>query len=258
VKTTSLAALAAFIIAGPVSAAVLFTDNFDATSNQTPNHQITNPGRQGGTLATLGYLQAGNVQIGNTTNYPANTPSDAGDDMLLAFTGSAYVNYNFSNQTLPLAITFRGLVDSGSNEPSFWVAFSVGDNTVQWVNGASVSSILFRANGGTQLFDNGSATVGVSGFAPGMDAWTDYKVVLSDTAGTGSAWGTGGSRADYYSNGSFLGTMAISQLTASEGYIGFSSYDIVGIDDLKIETIPEPGAALLGGLGMLALLRRRR
>jgi uncharacterized protein (TIGR03382 family) len=47
-------------------------------------------------------------------------------------------------------------------------------------------------------------------------------------------------------------------LTASEGYIGFSSYDIVGIDDLKIETIPEPGAALLGGLGMLALLRRRR
>ncbi len=234
-----LAALAAFIIAAPASAAELFIDNYDATSNQTPNDQITNPGRQFGTLATLGYLQAGSVQIGNTTAYPANTPSVAGDDLLVAG-GSAYVNYNFSNQTRPLVITFRGLVDGSSNDPNNWVAFSVGDNTVQWVNGATVSSILFRANGGTQLFDNGSATVGASGFAPGLDAWTDYKIVLSDTAGTGSAWGTGGSRADYYANGSFMGTMAISQLTASEGYIGFSSYGIVGYDDLKIQTVITP------------------
>jgi autotransporter-associated beta strand protein len=240
VKALSIGALAAFvIIASPTSAAELFIDNFDATSNQTPNNQITHPGRQFGTLATLGYLQAGNVQIGNTTAYPANTPSVAGDDLLVAG-GSAYVNYNFSNQTHPLEITFRGLVDSGNPDLNNWVSFSVGDNTVQWVNGATVSSILFRANGGTQLFDNGSPTVGALGFAPGLDAWTDYKIVLSDTAGTGSAWGTGGSRADYYVNGSFVGTMAISQLTASEGYIGFSSYGIVGYDDLKIQTVITP------------------
>jgi hypothetical protein len=32
----------------------------------------------------------------------------------------------------------------------------------------------------------------------------------------------------------------------------------IGIDNIQISVIPEPSAALLGGLGMLALLRRRR
>jgi autotransporter-associated beta strand protein len=235
-KTTSLAALAGFIIAGPAFAAELFTDNFDVTSNNSPNAEIGNPGRQGGALATLSYLLGGDVQVGNTTVYAANTPSDAGDDMLTVGT-IAYVNYDFSNQTLPLEITFRGLVDNGNPDPNNWVSFSVGDNTIQYVNGATVSSILFRANGATQLFDNGSPSVGASGFAPGSEVWTDYKIVLSDTAGTGSAWGTGGSRADYYANGSFMGTMAISQLTAGEGYIGFASAYIAGYDDLKIKTV---------------------
>jgi uncharacterized protein (TIGR03382 family) len=30
------------------------------------------------------------------------------------------------------------------------------------------------------------------------------------------------------------------------------------IDNLSVSLIPEPGAALLGGLGLLTLLRRRR
>ncbi|OYV04763.1 MAG: hypothetical protein CFE26_15145, partial [Verrucomicrobiales bacterium VVV1] len=30
------------------------------------------------------------------------------------------------------------------------------------------------------------------------------------------------------------------------------------IDDVRVTIVPEPSAALLGGLGMLALLRRRR
>jgi MYXO-CTERM domain-containing protein len=30
------------------------------------------------------------------------------------------------------------------------------------------------------------------------------------------------------------------------------------VDNIQVSTIPEPSAALLGGLGLLALLRRRR
>ena len=41
--------------------------------------------------------------------------------------------------------------------------------------------------------------------------------------------------------------------------IGVGSYtDNWGVDTVSFTTVPEPGAALLGGLGMLTLLRRRR
>jgi hypothetical protein len=243
--------------------AVLFTDNFDATSNQSPNDQIANPGRQGGSLATLGYIQSGNVQIGNTTTLPASPGSDLGDEFLAAFAGRAYVNYDFSNQTVPIEISFRGLISSISNGGlGDWVSLSIGNpgaTPFQFVNGASVSSILFRANGGTEVWNHGSSAPGGSGFAPAFDVWSDYKVVLSDTAGTGSAFGSGGSRADYYINGSLLGTLNITQLNSGEGYFGFASNRIVGYDNLQISTIPEPSSLLagIGGLAGLALLRRR-
>jgi MYXO-CTERM domain-containing protein len=40
--------------------------------------------------------------------------------------------------------------------------------------------------------------------------------------------------------------------------VGGSNTDSWGIDTVSFTTVPEPGAALLGGLGMLTLLRRRR
>lgn len=254
IRTIPLAALTAITIAGPASSAtILFSDNFLATSNQTPNDQTTNVGRQGGTLATLGYLQDGNVQIGNGTN-PA---PHGGNDMLIAFGGRAYVNYDFSAQTVPIEITFNGLVNS--SDASDFIGFSVGSNSIDWVTGANVSSVLFRANGATELWDRGSSSVGATGSNVGLNVWTDYKIVISDTAGTGGAWGTGGSRIDYYSAGSFVGTFNITQLATGDGYLGLaSSGSIAGFDNLTITAIPEPGAALLGGIGLLALLRRRR
>lgn len=246
----------------PSGAAVLFSDNFDATSNQTPNDQIDNPGRQGGTLATLGYLQTGNVQIGNTTTLPASPGSDIGDEFLSAFGGRAYINHDFSNETMPIEISFRGLISSiSSTGTDNWLSVSVGDVTdIPFVNGANVASILFRANGGTEAWNHGSNAPGGSGTAIGFDVWSDYRVVLSDTAGTGSAFGSGGSRADYYVNGTFLGTMSINQLTAGDGYIGFASDRIVGYDNVTISTVPEPSAMMAGmsGLACLVLLRRRK
>jgi hypothetical protein len=256
-RTTSLAALMAFNIAGPASAAtILFSDNFLATSNQTPNDQTTNAGRQGGTLATLGYLQSGNVQIGNGTN-PAPY---GGNDMLIAFGGRAYVNYDFSGQTDPLEISFKGLVNSAnSGTDDQWVSFSVGNNTSPFVADPNVSSVLFRANGATQLWDNTVSSTGGSGLNTGLDAWVDYKIVLSDTAGTGGAWGTGGSRITYFSNNTQLGTFDIGQLVSGEGYFGFAAANISGYDNLSISAIPEPSSAVfLGGLFCMSALLRRR
>lgn len=256
----SLALLGCTVISS--NAAVLFTDNFDATGPGSPNDQITNPGRQGGSLATLGYLQANNVQIGNLTTLPPSPGSDLGDEFLAAFGGTAYINHDFSNETAPLEITFRALISSTlSTGLDNWISLSVGNGTtIPFVNGASVSSVLFRANGATEVWNHGSSVAGGSSAAPGFDVWSDYKVVLSDTAGTGSAFGSGGSRADYYINGSLLGTLNITQLTAGEGYIGFAADRIVGYDNVRIATVPEPSSAIIGisGIAGLVLLRRRK
>ena len=236
----SLACLVLLAFISSASAAVLFSDNYTATSNQTPNDQINNAGRQGGTLATLGYIQSGNVQIGNTSTLPID-PGDAssGDSFLAAFGGTAYINYDFSNVTGPLEIDFKGLVHTSAQ--SDWVSFNVGNGAgAPFVNNSAVSSILFRANGGTELFNNGTDIgAGASGFAPGLDAWTSYKVILSDTAGTGSAFVGNGSRADYYVNGSFVGTFNMNQLSAGQGFIGFSAGQISGYDNITISgTLP--------------------
>ncbi|MCW1914118.1 PEP-CTERM sorting domain-containing protein [Luteolibacter sp. GHJ8] len=244
------------------NAVVLFTDNFDATAPGSPNDQITNPGRQGGTLATVGYQQLNNVQIGNLTTLPPSPGSDLGDEFLAAFSGRAFVNHNFSSETLPLEISFRGLISSTSATGlDNWVSVTVGDvSGMPFVNGANVASILFRANGGTEVWNHGSNSVGGAGASVGYNAWTDYRIVLSDTAGTGSAFAGNGSRIDYYANGVLLGTANINQLTAQDGFIGFASDRIVGYDNLSIVTVPEPSAMLiaLGGLGSLFLRRRRK
>ncbi len=248
--------------AASLEAAVLFTDNYDATSNQSPNDQIGNPGRQGGPLATLGYIQAGNVQIGNLTTLPPSPGSDLGDEFLAAFGSVAYINHDFSNETDLLEISFRGLVSSVENTgANNWVSLIVGNAAgAPFVNSANVAAILFRANGATEEWNRGNSAAGASSAAPGFDVWTDYKVVLSDTAGTGSAFAGNGSKAAYYVNGSLLGTLNITQLNAGDGYIGFGADRIVGYDNVKIATIPEPSSVIagIGGLAGLGLVRRRK
>lgn len=255
-------AASSLLLAQSASAVVLFTDNYDANSNQSPNDQITNAGRQGGTLATLGYIQSGNVQIGNTGTLPANTASGSalGDEFLAAFGGIAYVNHDFSNVTLPLEITYRGIISSlAGGATDDWSAVMIGSSAGQFVNGGNVSSVLMRANGATELWNHGSSAAGGTGSATGLDVWSDYKVVVSDTAGTGSAFNGNGSRIDYYVNGVQLGTFTSSQLNAGDGYIGFSANRINGYDNLQIATVPEPtGAVLLTSLGLLTLSRKRR
>jgi hypothetical protein len=259
------------------SAVVLFTDNFDVNTGSYilppnegtglgPNHEAANPGRQGGTLATptLGYTFQGNAQVGNLTTLApnSNAGSLAGDEMLLAFGASATINFNFAAFGTPIEITFDGLPNAETDLTN-WFSFMVSENTgTQFVNNSSVDfGILFRANGGTQYFTDGAnATTGAQGPSVGQNLWEDYRIVLSDAAGTGSAFGTGSSRVDYYQNGALLGTVAVSDpFTAGQGYFGFGGGGLAGIDNIAITSVPEPmGTVLLSaGLGLMMFRRRR-
>lgn len=262
------------LLAQTVSAQPLFSDNFNgltgssgypATASTGANYELGAPGRIGGTLTLPsgaayinGFYTDGNEQLGNPNTLPADNLDDnvVGNNLLLANQASVLINYDFSTVNAPISLSFNGLVDSG--DPTDWLAVLIGNpSQPQWLLNTS-AAILFRENGGTQFFSNGSGTTGASGAAPGDNVWQSYKIVLSDTAGTGSAFDGNGSLLTYYANGVELGTASLTQLTAGEGYLGFDSpSQIVGIDDIVVA--PEPGTcALLGGGLALALITLRR
>jgi hypothetical protein len=252
----------------------LFSDNFNGITGQsgypaTPttgaNYELGIPGRIGGSLSLPagaayinGFYTDGNEQLGNPNTLPGDNLDDGvvGDNLLLANQASVMINYDFSTINSPISLSFNGLVDSG--DPTDWLAVLIGNpSQTQWLLNTS-ASILFRANGGTQYFVNGNGTTGNGGAAPGANVWQSYKIVLSDLAGTGSAFDGNGSLLTYYANGIELGSAPIGQLLPGQGYIGFDSPgQIVGIDDIVVA--PEPGTcALLGGGLALSLIGLRR
>jgi hypothetical protein len=253
-----LLAVSLFVIVKSASAQVLFSDNFNGITGQsgypaTPatgaNFELNVPGRIGGTLTLPagtnylnGFFTDGNEQLGNANTLPADNLDDnvVGDNLLLANQASDWINYDFSTNNSPISLTFNGLVDSGNS--SDWLAVLVGSSAQSpWVLDTSFS-ILFRANGGTQYFNNGSGTTGGSGVAPGANVWQSYQIILSDSTGTGSAFAGNGSLITYYANGVKLGSAAIGQLVAGQGYLGFDSPgQIVGIDDIAVSvSLPVP------------------
>jgi len=244
------------VLVQTASAQLLFSDNFNgitgpsgypATPATGANFELTTPGRIGGSLTLPagtnylnGFFTDGNEQLGNGNTLPADNLDDnvVGDNLLLANQASDWINYDFSTINGPVSLTFNGLVDSG--DPTDWLAVLVGSTSQSpWVLDTSFS-ILYRANGGTQYFNNGNGTTGASGAAPGANVWQSYQIILSDSTGAGSAFVGNGSMITYYANGIKLGSASIGQLVAGQGYLGFDSPgQIVGIDDIAVsQSVP--------------------
>jgi hypothetical protein len=263
------------LIAQTASAQVLFSDNFNgitgpsgypATPTTGANFELGNPGRQGGTLAspTLGYINGfvrdGNEQLGNPNTLTPDNLDDnvVGDNLLLANLASDVVNYDFSSINAPLAITFNGNIHGGGDGTQ-WFSFMINTaaGTPFIVNAAA--GILFRQNGGTEVWNNGNNLGDGPGAAPGDNVWQSYEIILSDSTGTGSAFDGNGSLMQYYANGTLLGTATLGQLTAGQGYLGFGVSDqIAGVDNIVFSAVPEPATYGIWAGGLLSLLAFRR
>ena len=241
----------------------LLTDHFDSANDNDVNAAAAS--RQTGTVTSswIEYANDGTWQTQIESNHllltgDGNSAPQMGGESLTGNYGAAAEG--------PLSLTFD-LRQAASNTLDDWMSVSISNSAFSgnpWVEDAGVAfSVLFRATGGTSFVNGGGASP--SNWSSNTATYSTVTIVLSDSVGTGSAFNGNGSLARIYdaSNTLIATSAALPQLTSAYfslgGYSTTSAGTIWNVDNLNITTIPEPGAAtLLGGLSMLALLRRRR
>ena len=234
----------------PVGSTVLFTDDYTiSVDNPLPVYVLdaentNSPGRQTGSLFPLPYqgrysgAQAYKQRVGDRASIPANTNA-----LILLLDAGVRVDYDFSTNGTPLEIRWSVMFNNfGQANTNTFIVGNIADD-YDPTNAAFAFQI--HNNGTTSIFDHGVETPGSFGASIGDNILVPFKVILSDTNGTGSAFGSGGSKAAYYQNGVLLGTATIGQLTAGQGYLGFVSCfgpvggnNPVGIDNLRITALP--------------------
>jgi hypothetical protein len=262
----TIVALAALTIANPTSAStLLFLDNFNTASLGNENFNNDIAADQSGSAATKTYTTVlgggwdGAYQRGNggTWLMYAGARGFGSTNMV----GS--LNYDIAAAANALSsaldISFNMTVSNwNGNDGADWTSFTIGGGQSPFVNDPNVGfSSLFRDNGGTQQFSNGADLSNAPSFTDGQL----IRFTLSDSTGSGSAFTSNGNNdvVKMYVNGSLTNTFTGLNLDATDQYISFNARNnVTNIDNLSITAVPEPSAALLGGLSVLALLRRRR
>jgi uncharacterized membrane protein len=269
------------VIVQTVSAqTTLLTDNFTSISPGDVNNELgAGQTRQTGTQAVSGYTDAG-VGGGNQTgNYGTmvGQPGGASDGAYcLMYNGDALYNNLVLNNSLlgghALSISFNIYQGTYNGQPATdWTSFSIETpGSTPNPNNSAGFGYLIRANGGLQVFDNGSS---VGSFdTPGYitsDAWT--VVFSGDAAGTTTPFG-GTTYVQLYNNNDPANSMTglglvysgqLSTALADGDQIGWHNLDPGfnenGIANLDIVTVvPEPSTYALLGAGLLSLLAFRR
>lgn len=204
------------LLLGTACGAPLLTDNFNSPSYGASTFNSYLAADQAGSLATISY----------TTSAPGgdwSTQHSNGDAILIANAGGnnwVSLNHDFSVEAnlinKPLVIQFDARTTDG--QPWAWLGFGIGPAQ------------------GTDFY---SQPYGIN-FAQSAGAHT-YKFVISDTAGTGSAFNgvTNGAKVEMFIDGVSQGTTT-KTLSAGDGYITFKQdqwdgWSIGHVDNLSIE-----------------------
>jgi len=240
-KSQFLATLCALALSSgsALSAIVIYSDDFTSGSDGALNGQaLVTP-----TTTTW----TANAWNKNTTSGIAT--SGNGSAVVGAPTFSAGDVYTLT------ARVFNNLASSSTS----WVAIGYTSGTTATFNGAGVGRywMVWRGNDEVRAFGSGASALGPSGVSPAGESNTlDLRMVFDVDANT-MTW--------LYKNPSATDWNQLHSVAASSSIIdniqnvGMSSTTTnVGLISFELTNIPEPRAALLGGLGLLALLRRRR
>lgn len=205
----------------------------------------------------------------------------------IVFSGTAN-NTGFTvDSSTPLTIVHADIVYNGGENnavpggPNFWPVLDNGSFGGADQTGSTVIMDDANSNGLLYKLTDGAATIGsisvYSGWAnngrveqhyrvytttdavvSGSSNWT-LLATVDNGAGAPTAFTTGSDnslRTTIYDNASSILASGITGLRFN--FSGGQQNGGVGYKEIDVQLVPEPSAALLGGLGFLGLLHRRR
>jgi len=266
-KQQTLPSLLAFVaLTSSMNAAtLLLSDNFnDNPNNNSWSFNDNLSSTQAGTLTTLApvtYSVQGNAwtaQHSNGNRLLVATSNDGNGNGSVSLNNNFATQANAANQALQISFNLHEVGAYPSTDR--WVQFNVGNSQHLDVGNGTVGvGVLFRVNGEAGAL-SGGAGIGTPVTWAADDLIT---ITLSGTGGVGSAFNGNGSQATISIGAFNYGTFNLAQqsnafLTFSAFNYGNDQFGLGTFDNLSVSLVPEPGITLLGGLGMLALLRRRR
>ncbi len=223
-KNSIIAALAAFTIAGPASAAVVATAATGANGFFAVSSTDLADASQSGTVSFSGSAVFGSAaaKVIDGGVYNPGTPQmtlesltpSVGSTLILNLATSSLYGWNLNSIVV---LTGVGDLQPGRSDHGYTIALSTDGTTF-----------------GTPFINVNDATVSAS-------TGGEVRMTIADDAS--APLGTGIKAVRF----------VFANVVGAETESMFREIDVLGV-----ASVPEPSAALLGGLGMLALLRRRR
>ncbi len=234
----SLACLASLIFTNSAPADVLLTDNFNFVSANSQNLNQDIGVRQAGPLAITTYTGGQDHHQVNNTGTDVGQPGAPGYGgyVLTALNGTWQSDVDIAGVSTGI-LTIEFDMYEQTNSSTEWGACSLrAPGSAFPVAGGSEFGFLKRRNGGVQVFQNGG------GIAPG--SWDTanfaldphWKLILTDTAGTGSAFAGNGSKVTMINGTAWTNTLTLGQQLKRNIKLGWnaSGGGFAGIDNLVI------------------------